>query len=225
MSTDRDSPPEPDRGTHRLEGFSDAFFAIVITLLVLDLRLPEQETPDIALALRDAWTVGLAYVVSFINIYIIWVSHHELIRITTRADTRFLYLNGAFLLGIGVMPFSTAVLADYFGGEGANAAAAIYTGAFLWVTAFLNFIWRYLAAHPDRLLPSVTRRDRRRISRTYFAAVLLYACAFALAWWRPVLGIAITLALGVFFAVIDRISGFASEDIANEDEAVDGETR
>lgn len=209
----------PERGTHRVEGFSDAFFAIVITLLIIELRPVRSaggEIEPLLHSLRELWPVGLAYIISFINIYILWVSHHELMRITTRADTSFLYLNGALLLGIGVMPFSTSLLADHINGEDAKLAAAIYAGAFLWVALGFNLLWRYLMAHPDRLLATVSKRDRRRIGRTYLVALLLYSAAVALAWIEPWASVAITLVLAVFFAVADRLSGFASEDVADE---------
>jgi uncharacterized membrane protein len=137
-------------------------------------------------------------------------------RITTRPDTQFLYLNGALLLGVGVMPFSTALLAEHILDDDDAIAAGIYTGALFWVALFYNLIWRYLCAKPDRLVVTVTRRDRRRISRTYMVTLALYAAAFALAWIWPQAAVAITLALAIFFAVADRLSGFASEDVANE---------
>lgn len=207
----------PERGTHRVEAFSDAFFAIVITLLILDLRLPEHVSDEnLTDVLIEMWPVWLAYVISFINIYILWVSHHELMRISPRADTSFLYLNGALLLGIGVMPFSTAVLADHIDDQGAQIAAALYTGAFVWVALGFNLLWRHLSARPERLLATVSRADRRRISRTYAATLGLYILAFALAWLLPWASVVITLVLAVFFAVVDRLSGFASEDVADD---------
>jgi uncharacterized membrane protein len=201
-----------------VEGFTDAFFAIVITLLVLDLRVPESDF-GLTRRLSELWTVFFAYLISFVNIYILWVSHHELMRLTTRADTRFLYLNGMLLLGIAVMPFSTALLADQIRDDYASLAAGVYTGVLLWVALCFRLLWRYLARHPERLIDSVSAADRRRIGRTYTSTLALYAAAFALSWVTPVASIAITLALGVFFAVIDRVSGFASEDVAEDDDA------
>ncbi len=213
------SPAEPqeERDTHRVEGFSDGFFAIVITLLVLDFRLPEESDASLAVQLGALWPVAIAYLVSFLNIYILWVSHHELMRIAVRADTSFLYLNGLLLLGIAVMPFSTSLLADHITGADAKVAAAVFTGVLAWAALWLNLLWRYLAAHPTRLRPSVVRRDRKRISRTYSVTLLLYLAAFGLAWVLPHVSVAITSALAVFFAVADRLSGFASEDVANEE--------
>jgi uncharacterized membrane protein len=215
--------PAPDaaRGTHRIEGFSDGFFAIVITLLVLDLRPPElpDQPSDFLLgrAVIELWPAAAAFAVSFINIYILWVAHHELIRITTRANTRFLYLNGCLLFGIGLMPFATALLAAHILGPGDQVAATLYTAVLLWVAAFYNLLWRYLSSHPDRLLSTVTRRDRQRISRTYVVTLALYAIAFGLSWIFPLASVLITVALAIFSAVIDRLTGFASEDIAEED--------
>jgi uncharacterized membrane protein len=216
------SPEEPAAEPHapyRVEAFSDAFFAIVITLLVLDLRAPgagEDGAASLSSGLYEIWHAAAAYGVSFINIYILWVAHHELMRITKRPDTQFLYLNGCLLLGIGVMPFATSVLAEHIDKVDARLAAGIYAGALLWIAAFYNLIWRYLASKPKRLIETVSKRDRHRITRTYTVTLGLYAIAFALAWIVPLASIAITLALAIFFAVVDRISGFASEDIANE---------
>jgi uncharacterized membrane protein len=224
-----EAPAETDRGTHRIEGFSDGFFAIVITLLVLDLRPPELPSPAseflLGRAVFDLWPAAAAFAVSFVNIYILWVAHHELIRITTRANTGFLYLNGCLLFGIGLMPFATAVLAGHILGPGAQVAATIYTAVLLWVAVFYNFLWRYLSAHPDRLLPTVKRHDRRRISRTYAVTLALYVVAFGVSWFFPLPSILITVALAAFSAIIDRLTGFASEDVAEVDSPKPGETR
>jgi uncharacterized membrane protein len=212
---------EIDRGTTRMEAFSDGFFAIVITLLVLDLRPPELP-PEADYLLRGhvlaLWPNFAAFLISFVNVFIMWVSHHELMRITTRADTAFLYLNGGLLFGVALAPFSTALVAEHTLGPSAQLAASIYTGVFLWTAIFFNLLWRYVAAHPERLLPNVTRHDRRRISRTYLATLTLYGLAFAMSFAAPLAAIAITLALAIFFAVADRLSGFASEDVANEEQ-------
>lgn len=215
MTTSQSAAPE--RGVHRIEGFSDGFFAIVITLLVLDLRPPRLANDEIAplsQALFDLWHAGAAYGVSFVNIYILWVAHHELMRIATRADTQFLYLNGCLLLGVGVMPFATAVMAEHIDRADGALAAGIYTGTLFWVAIFNSVLWRYLAAKPERLVATVSARDRRRITRTYAITLALYAAAFALAWIWPLAGVGITLALALFFAVMDRLSGFASDDVA-----------
>jgi uncharacterized membrane protein len=215
MSEHGSETAAPKADTHRIEGFSDGFFAVVITLLVLDLRPPDDPGVNAARSLLGLWPVMAAYLVSFVNIYILWVSHHELMRIATRPSTSFLYLNGGLLLGIGVMPFATAFLGDHLGSDDLRIASALYTGVFLWVALFFNLLWRYLDAQSERLLDTVTRHDRRRIGRTQLVTLLLYVGAFGLSWLAPIAGVGITLILAVFFAVADRLSGFASEDVAN----------
>ena len=84
------------------------------------------------------------------------------------------------------------------------------------VALFFNLLWRYLARDRGRLVETLTAADRRRISLTQLVTLGLYAGAFALAWISPFASVAITLALAVFFAVVDRLSGFASEDVANK---------
>jgi uncharacterized membrane protein len=213
MPREKDPVSKPD--THRLEGFSDGFFAVVITLLVLDLRAPDDDSRSATQSLIELWPVAAAYLESFINIYILWVSHHELMRITSQPRTGFLYLNGGLLLGIGIMPFATAFLADHMRGEELRIAATLYTGVFLWVALFFNLLWRYLTAKRDRLLETVSASDSQRISRTQLVTLILYVGAFALSWFSPLAGVGITLVLAIFFAVADRLSGFASEDVAN----------
>ena len=220
----RDGAAKPladiERGTTRMEAFSDAFFAIVITILVLDLRPPAMEGEHSAAALQrgllELWPHAAVFLISFVNIFIMWVAHHELVRITTKADTQYLYLNGGLLLGVALIPLSTAIAAEHAPGPAGSLAAALYTGALLWISVFYNLLWRYVSAHPDRLLPTVTKRDRRRISRTYLVTLALYSVAFALSFVSPLAAIGVTLALAIFFAVIDRVSGFASEDVGEK---------
>lgn len=205
-----------------MSGFSDGFFAIVITLLVLDLQPPElpDDVADYVLTARllALWPQAAAFVISFINILILWINHHELTRITLKADTTVLYLNGLLLLGVALAPFSTALAAEQIRGPAAKVAAALYCGVFAWITLWFNLMWRYIARRPGNLLDAVTRRDRRRISRTYLGAFVLYAVCVGLSLVSALFSIGATLAMAAFFAIGDRLSGFASEDIANEED-------
>lgn len=202
-----------------MSGFSDGFFAIVITLLVLDLQPPElpDEAAEYLLRreLKGLWPSAGAFIVSFANILILWVNHHELTRITVRASTPVLYINGLLLLGVALSPFSTALLSEHILGPGAQLAAAIYCGVFAWIALCFNMLWGYLVSRSGALIPTITKRERRRISRTYLAALALYAGCIGLSFVLPLASVAATLAMAAFFAVADRLSGFASEDIVN----------
>src|SRR3954471_2154145 len=103
--------------TTRVEAFSDGIFAIAITLLVLNVRVP---LPDLTghgstllPALLHLWPAYLGYLISFFTIGIMWVNHHSMFALIRRTDRYFLLLSVFFLLWIAVLPFPTAVLAEY----------------------------------------------------------------------------------------------------------------
>ncbi|TME36625.1 MAG: DUF1211 domain-containing protein [Chloroflexi bacterium] len=123
--------------TSRLEAFSDGVFAIAATLLVLELRVPD-EGVDLPRALFHLWPAYAAYLISFATIGIIWVNHHTLLEHCKRADRPFLYLNLLLLITVGIVPFPTALVGRYILAEhGATAALVVYgLGALLIAIAF-----------------------------------------------------------------------------------------
>src|ERR1700716_3602291 len=117
----------------RIEAFSDAVIAVAITLLALDLHVPEPGgSASLAHRLGEQWPNYAAYVVSFLTIGIIWINHHALLQRLVGVDHAILMLNLLLLLTIGVLPFSTALMAEYLNAShGENLAAVIYGGSFL----------------------------------------------------------------------------------------------
>src|SRR2546421_9145047 len=118
----------------RLEAFSDGVFAVAITLLALDLAVAGPEgTGSLTDQLHGKWPAFLAYLISFFMIGIIWVNHHALVRQITKADRTLLFLNLVLLLFVVLIPFSTAIVADYFSRHDwdTQVAMMIYGGVFL----------------------------------------------------------------------------------------------
>ncbi len=210
--------PPPAAPPRRIEGFSDGFFAIVITLLVIELEAPAIPKGSVdfllRIALLDMWPSLAALAVSYVNILIVWVAHHELLKLVARFDTTFLYMNGALLLGVALLPFVTALLARQGLGPDATLAASLYCLDFAWIAVWFNLIWTYLGRRGgEGLVDTVDARDRRRIQRSYRITLTLYLGAAAIAWAAPLPAVALTIVLSIFFAVRDRLSGFASEDV------------
>src|SRR5262245_23042404 len=106
---------EPASTTTRLEAFSDGVFAIAITLLVLDVKVPRGEA-DLAAALLTQWPSYVGYTGSFVIIGIWWAGHHELLGTIARSDHPLRLLNTLHLMCIAFLPFGTAVLAEYLNG-------------------------------------------------------------------------------------------------------------
>lgn len=114
----------------RIEAFSDGVFAIAITLLILEIKVPPyasiQSVGDLWKGLYQLWPSYFAFVLSFGIILVSWVNHHYLFNTLGKSSRTFLYANGFLLLTITFMPFPTALLAQYIGTEYAKPAIAFY---------------------------------------------------------------------------------------------------
>ncbi|HJZ88780.1 MAG TPA: TMEM175 family protein [Polyangia bacterium] len=195
--------------TARLEAFSDGVFAIAITLLVLELKVPRELAAGepLAHALARQWPSYLAFGNSFLTIGIMWMNHHRLFTHIRRSNQALMLFNLLLLMGITVVPFPTALLAEYLGHPQQRMAAQVYTGTFVVIAILFNLLWRY-GAHGRRLLHD--RADLAAvsaISRQYAFGPLLYGLCFALAFFNVAASVSASVALALFFAVPPRRRG------------------
>lgn len=185
----------------RVEAFSDGVLAIVITLLVLDLRAPE-ERGAVLRQLLAQWPVYVAYLASFAYVGVIWVNHHQLFTRIASVDTGLLWRNLALLLTTSVLPFPTAVLGSAFqhGDHGDQVTGLVF---YALVSATMAATWlllfHYLAAN-ERLLAEHTAasffaQERQRA----LVGVGFYLLAAAVAVWQPLAGLAVAATLPVFY--------------------------
>ncbi|HEU5431099.1 MAG TPA: TMEM175 family protein [Thermomicrobiales bacterium] len=194
--------PEPrEAGVERLLAFSDAVFAIAVTLLVLDLREPDVPHGLLA-ALIAQWPSYLGYVLSFLIVGIIWALHHRVFQIIRRTDYVFILINVVFLMWVAVVPFPTAILSSYLENPSEQqTAVAIYAGLFVVGSLLGNLLWRY-AIHRDRLLGAqVDRAAVRKLTVAFAAGPVLNLVALALSFVNPPATIALILIINLFFAV------------------------
>ena len=116
-----------EKETGRVEAFSDGVFAIAITLLILELKVPHlaegSGSRSLAAALLARWPSYLALVTSFFAILIMWANHHAMFNLIRRVNAPFLYANGFLLFVVTLVPFPTALLAEYFERPAAPLAA------------------------------------------------------------------------------------------------------
>ena len=127
--------------TTRLETFADGVFAIAVTLLVLDIRLPE-EGGSLTDRLGDAWPAYVAYALSFITIGIMWANHHSIFELIDRTSHGLIVANLVLLLLVAFLPFPTKVLGDYLrqGGHDQHVAAVFYSGTFTVTAVVYNLL-------------------------------------------------------------------------------------
>lgn len=183
MSSESQAPAAQGTGLglERLIFFSDAVFAIVITLLALDIRLPA-----VAEHLSDAGVVNgltaiipkfLAYFLSFFIIGSYWAGHHRQFNLIKRYDRRLLWLNLTLLAFIGLVPFATSLISEH----GGTAGTVFYAGVMAIVGLISAGMWMYAASH-GRLLdrPIEPARWRRLLVRVLIApAVFLLSIPIA----------------------------------------------
>jgi uncharacterized membrane protein len=191
--------------TGRTEAFSDGVFAIVITLLVLDLTNPRYRPGELGAALARQWPSYLAFGFSFVYVGVIWLNHHALFRRISRLDLVLNWINLGVLLGAVIIPFPTAVLAGAFA-EGADSdkrmavvlyalAAAIMSAA--WLAAF-----SYLSRHPELLQSGTTPRYARQQFGRPLTGIVLYAISGLAGWFiTPVAGLICIVIMIVYHAV------------------------
>ena len=191
--------------TTRLEAFSDGVFAIAITLLVLEIRLPPQTEIEhaggLARTLLALWPSYAGYVVSFVTIGIMWANHHELIRLMSRVDHGLMVWNLLLLMAISFTPFPTAVMAEHLPHPGwdRNVAVAFYCGSFTVTAFFYNLLWRN-ASRGRRLIHAQVSDERvRAITRAYAPGTFIYGAATAIAFVSVPAALAIVAGLALFY--------------------------
>ncbi|NWF68959.1 MAG: DUF1211 domain-containing protein [Chloroflexi bacterium] len=196
-------PQKTHNPTGRLEAFSDGVFSIVITLLVFNIQVPRNlaEGQTLWQALLDSWPTELAFLIGFMLVGIMWVNHHNIFKLIGQTDHLLMVFNALLLLTIALVPFTTAVLAEYIRTSEALTATLVYNGLGVVVAVAFNIVWRY-AAHQRRLIKAeVDQRIVDQISSNYRFGPLMYLAACALTLLSPALGIAVNIGLAIFFAL------------------------
>jgi uncharacterized membrane protein len=186
--------------TSRIEAFSDGVFAIAATLLVLELKVPHVEPGELGGTLLGNWPSYATYVVSFLVIGIIWVNHHAVLERIRKVDRPLLFLNLVFLMAVAVIPFPTALLADYLkAGHDEHLAAAVYGGSMTLMGVTFGSIWAYAVLSGDLLHEGIDPARARRSLWIFAAGNPLYVLAIGASLLSAKLALAIYALLALFY--------------------------
>jgi uncharacterized membrane protein len=173
--------PHARRTPERLSAFSDGVFAVLITVLVLELRPPELPTFK---ALLSLWPTWLSYAVSYIFIAIVWANHHHLMRYAAEATPRLMWFNFAHLFSVSLLPLSTAWMAV---SELAPQPVAFYAAVFFLVNAtYIALIWELIER--DRV-KDVSPKERKIMRFRSIATLCIFAAAAIVALRYPLVGL------------------------------------
>jgi uncharacterized membrane protein len=187
----------------RVEAFSDGVIAIAITLLILEIKVPEGAGQDLPHQLAEQWPSYVSYVVSFFVIGVIWLNHHALFAHLARVDRKLMGLNLVLLFTIATIPWPTSLMATYMreGGDAERLAALIYAATMAAMGIAFGALWSY-AARDRRLLGSdLDDEEIRRRTLRFTIGAPLYVVALLVALVSAPACLAINAALAVYYAI------------------------
>jgi uncharacterized membrane protein len=207
MTEAAESRPEAGRELDRIVNFSDAVFAIAITILVLDIRVPDIPEGRVATEL-PAQILGLgpkylSYVISFLVLAIYWQAHHRVFKPITGYDGTLVWLNLFFLMAIAFLPFPTSLLGEY---SQEHVSVVIYAANAALASLLLVAIsWYATSGH--RLVASDLDDEAERIQRVQGLAVpVVFVLSIGIAFFSPRAAMYSWLLLSVTDFIIRRIS-------------------
>jgi uncharacterized membrane protein len=190
--------PSGYREPGRLVAFSDAVFAITITLLVLEIR-PPTDYDNLLHGLLELWPSYLTYAVTFLFIGQVWANHHVMFDHITAADRVVLLLNTLLLMAVAFLPFATSVLAGALrSGHGQRTAVAFYGIAFDVTALTFNAVWQYARRH-GLLSEALDAPGAVAIGRRFQLALAWLTTGALLGILLPVLGVVVIAAFNAFY--------------------------
>ena len=162
---------------HRLAAYSDAVFAVIVTIMVLELKAPEEAS---FAALWPLWPTVISYAVSYLFIAIIWINHHHLMRFVGAPTLGLIWVNFVHLFLVSLLPFATAWVART---HLASSPVAFYAGLFVCVDSAYNIFERDVLARAPATL--VSERARRLARRRSLGVLAIFAIAMLVAFVAP----------------------------------------
>jgi len=199
-----------EKETARVEAFSDGVFAIAITLLVLEMKVPHTAGAALWPQLLAQWPSYFAFITSFATIGIMWLNHHRMFGFIGRIDHPLLILNGVLLLGVTFVPYPTSVVASYLGHDGERPAACFLATTYILIAIAVNLLWRYASSEsrkPRLLRVPPDDPHVAALRGSYRFGPLYYLATLALAFVSAPASVGLNLALAVYWALPARPAG------------------
>jgi uncharacterized membrane protein len=196
-----------EKETNRVEAFSDGVFAIAITLLILEIKVPKlglaMTNSQLFNALLNLWPSYFAFLLSFFAVLIMWINHHGFFKYLRTINNGFLYANGFLLLMVTFIPFPTAVLAEHINSSAANVSAAFYCGTMVLVSVAYNGLWHATAYNRQLLKEEISDALIIKIRNAYWFGFLVYLASFIISFFYALAGLALCISLWIFWIFLD----------------------
>lgn len=206
MSSRNDGNYSPD--TKRLEAFSDGVFAVAITLLIFQIKMPTEESVRQAGGLRtylgNLWPSYVAYGLSFVTIGVYWANHHYLFRLVERNSHGFIMANVVLLMAISFIPYPTAVLGDLYLNDAERATAVSFYAFSMWLAA-LCWLGVWLFAQNRKLTdPRLSPAFVKTLTRQYLTGNVFYLVALVTSFFSTMLSLIVTFGLTILYTMPPR---------------------
>ena len=186
-----------DPTPERLAAFSDGVIAVIITIMVLELKPPHDAS---FAALRELWPTFLSYAISYVLVGVVWVNHHHLLRYVERARPSIIWTNLVFLFFVSLIPFLTAFLAE---NRLNSFTTALYAFEFVLITISFHFL-QGLVVSGFGDVPKL-RAMARTIKRRNRLALLLYTLAIPAAYVHPYFAFALIFGPTLFYFFPEKV--------------------
>jgi uncharacterized membrane protein len=177
---------------NRLESLADGLFAIVMTLLVLELSVPvitgSSVSSELTGKLIELWPKVLTYILSFILLGAVWEDHHTMFHYVVRSDGKLAWMNIILLMFVALVPFSTSLLGNY---SGTRVAAVIYGINFLIIIGMHLLTWRYINRDSTLTDKAIETKYVVRWKKGYLFGCISYAIGIGIAFINPVASICV----------------------------------
>jgi uncharacterized membrane protein len=199
--SDSPAPPTGSRSLlhkNRFEAFSDGVFAIAITLLVLDLGVPETAIENPLQSVIDEWPAYLAYVVSFASVGALWLEHNAITENLRFTDTALIRLNLLLLLLVSFIPFPTSLLSEFRGNpEAVRVAVTLYGITLLAASSMIAVLWRH-AVRARLVREDLSDEDAQTLAKRLNPSLWAYLAIILAGLVVPRLAVLGYLAIAVF---------------------------
>jgi uncharacterized membrane protein len=171
-------------GKGRLESLTDGVFAIIMTILVFNISVPElillaegEHTSErLSSRLLDLWPNVLAYIVSFVTLSVYWVAHHRIFRWIVDVDRHLIWINISFLMTIGLIPFSTALVEQY---KDQQISILIYSSNAILAGVIIYSLYHYAKGHLELIDKTVHSLIKNMSGRRILITILTYSVAIS----------------------------------------------
>ena len=192
----------PGLGKERLEALTDGIFATVMTVLVLSLSVPVitggVTNAEVAADIEALTPNILAYVLGFLLLAVLWISHHNIFHYMTRVDRPLLWLNTLFLLAVGFLPFSTALVGKY---PQLQTPEVIFGSNIIGISIFMLSILSYSSRTGLLVVPERDERVMARVRSRWRTGPVLYLAAILLSFINPWISFPAYVAILIFMVV------------------------